>query len=111
MDTAIQLQALEIRLATSPVQAATANVGSPAVAVTVAVVNVPQKPRASSMRAVARSPRRQLSALQSAAATEEARLPKITRLLTNFMMTDFREADGSIKLAGLIKDRHNQKRC
>ena len=43
LEVAIQLHALLTRLATSPVQAATAYVGIALVAVTAAVVNVAQK--------------------------------------------------------------------
>ena len=85
VDVAMQVQALLTRLATSPVQAWTANVGIAAVAVTGAVVKVPQNALASSKRAEARSPRRQLSALQ-ACAEAEARLPRARRVLTNFML-------------------------
>jgi hypothetical protein len=69
VDVTIQLQADETRLATLPVQAAAANEGMALVAVTTAVVKVPQKALTSSRRFGARSPRRQLSALQVIAAT------------------------------------------
>lgn len=64
---AIQLHALLTRLATFPVQAATANDGITLVAVTGAVVKVPQNSCAASTRSLARKARRQLSALQLAA--------------------------------------------
>jgi hypothetical protein len=62
-----QLHALFTRLITLPVQAVTANDGIALVAVTDAVVNVPQNDWAASRRLVARRARRQLSALQLAA--------------------------------------------
>lgn len=70
---AIQLQAELTRLATFPVQAATAKEGIALVAVTEAVVKVPQNAFASSMRSVPRRPRRQLSALQLAATAAAGR--------------------------------------
>jgi hypothetical protein len=63
----IQLHALLTRLATLPVQAATANDGIALVAVTGPDVKVPQKDTAASRRLDARRARRQLSALQLAA--------------------------------------------
>lgn len=73
VDVAIQLHADETRLATLPVHACTANDGIALVAVTDAVVKVPQKAFASSIRFAARSPRRQLSALQLAATAAGAK--------------------------------------
>jgi hypothetical protein len=64
---AIQLHALLTRLATLPVHAATANEGIAPVAVTGAVVKVPQNASAASRRSDARRARRQLSELQLAA--------------------------------------------
>lgn len=64
---AMQLHALLTRLATLPVHAAIANDGIALVAVTGAVVKVPQNATAASRRSDARRARRQLSELQLAA--------------------------------------------
>jgi len=63
---AMQLHALLTRLATLPVQAATAKDGMALVAVTGELVKVPQNESAASSLSEARSARRQLSALQLA---------------------------------------------
>jgi hypothetical protein len=70
---AIQLHALLTRLATLPVQAATANNGIALAAVTGPDVKVPQKDTAASRRPDARRARRQLSELQLAATSNASK--------------------------------------
>jgi hypothetical protein len=87
---AMQVQALLTRPATFPVHAATAYEGIALVAVTEDAVNAPQKECASASLVGALSARRQLSALQAAAATADgsSRGMKIERSILN-------EADGN----------------